>query len=77
VIFKELDTFKVIVHSEEHLVIETEQAHTFKVGDILYAVPRHICPTVALHNQCYIIENNKLETTWPVNARNRLAGDYE
>ena len=77
VAFAELDEFEVIVQSEEHLVIETKRAHDFEIGDILHGVPRHICPTVALHDQCYIIENDKLTAAWPVIARNRSVGNYE
>ena len=40
------------MHSEEHLVLETPRAAEFKIGDVLYGVPWHICPTVALAFVC-------------------------
>jgi D-serine deaminase-like pyridoxal phosphate-dependent protein len=69
--FAEIEDYAVICHSEEHLVIVTELADSFLVGDTLHGVPTHICPTVALHDQFYVIENNQLKTTWPIIARNR------
>lgn len=69
--FAEIENYKVFCHSEEHLVIITELADSFLVGDVLHGVPTHICPTVALHDQFYVIENNQLKTTWPIIARNR------
>jgi len=69
--FAEIESYTVSCHSEEHMVIVTELADDFLVGDVLHAVPRHICPTVALHDQFYVIENSQFRTTWPIVARNR------
>jgi len=69
--FVEIEGYAVSCHSEEHLVIVTELADDFLVGDVLHGVPWHICPTVALHDQFYVIENDRLTTTWPIVARNR------
>jgi D-serine deaminase-like pyridoxal phosphate-dependent protein len=58
-------------HSEEHLVIETARANEFKVGDVLYGVPRHICPTVALHSEAVVVKNGQATGRWKVVARER------
>ncbi|MFC1634303.1 D-TA family PLP-dependent enzyme [Planctomycetota bacterium] len=71
VVLAEIENYTVFCHNEEHLVIVTELAPNFLVGDVLHGVPKHICPTVALHDQFYVIENNQLRTTWPIIARNR------
>jgi D-serine deaminase-like pyridoxal phosphate-dependent protein len=60
-----------VMHSEEHLVIETGRAGEFNVGDVLYAVPRHICPTVALHDEVYPVVDGRAGDSWPVEARRR------
>jgi len=57
--------------SEEHLVMETEQADKYKVGDILIGIPYHICPTVALHESLIAIENDQVIGEWQVAARKR------
>ena len=60
-----------MTHSEEHLVIETPQADRFRVGDCLYGVPWHICPTVALHAEAVVVENGRATASWKVAARPR------
>jgi D-serine deaminase-like pyridoxal phosphate-dependent protein len=58
-------------HSEEHLVIDTPEAHLFKVGDCLYGVPWHICPTVALYSEAMIVDDRMIVDRWPIHARAR------
>jgi len=58
-------------HSEEHLILKAEKGNTYKVGDVLYGVPFHICPTVALHETLAIVENHKVIGNWNVIARKR------
>jgi D-serine deaminase-like pyridoxal phosphate-dependent protein len=60
-----------IGHSEEHLVVEIGAEDDRKVGDCLYGVPWHICPTVALHAQAVVIENNRATAKWRIAARDR------
>lgn len=59
-------------HSEEHLVLTAGKKNTFKVGDVLYGLPYHICPTVALHDRVQVIEDGKAIGTWTTLARNRV-----
>ncbi|MES3018418.1 MAG: D-TA family PLP-dependent enzyme [Bacteroidota bacterium] len=59
-------------HSEEHMVINVEEGHSFKIGDVLYALPIHICPTVALFDRALVIENALVADTWKVIARDRI-----
>ncbi len=61
-----------IRQSEEHLVIELPEGHGFVVGDLLYGVPWHICPTVALHMEANVIDaDGQLIDRWPIVARDR------
>ena len=57
--------------SEEHLVLKVDDSSQFKVGDVLYGVPVHICPTVALYDKAVVVESNEAATTWKVVARDR------
>lgn len=70
--FLALPDAEQIQHSEEHLVLRTDLAGQFSVGDHLLAVPAHICPTVALYSQFHVIgpEGNWLDN-WPI-ARGRM-----
>jgi len=63
---------KEVGHSEEHLVIETAQADSFEVGDVVYALPAHVCPTVALHSHLQVVENGAVVASWAVTARDRF-----
>jgi D-serine deaminase-like pyridoxal phosphate-dependent protein len=69
--FLNLTDAKAVTHSEEHLVIETAQAGEFDVGDCLYGLPWHVCPTVALHSAAVVIEQGKVVGEWKVAARER------
>jgi D-serine deaminase-like pyridoxal phosphate-dependent protein len=71
VVFLNLDAAPPIVHSEEHLVIETPHAQSFAVGDCLYGIPWHVCPTVALHSELIVVRNAHAEGRWKVAARDR------
>jgi D-threonine aldolase len=57
--------------SEEHLVLEAGAGHAYKIGDVLYGLPFHICPTVALFERVITIENNKTSGEWRTIARDR------
>jgi len=59
-------------HSEEHLVIETPDAASLHVGDVLYGIPWHVCPTVALHGQAVVVRNGRAVDRWRVSARERM-----
>ena len=61
-----------IGHSEEHLVFETPDAATFAVGDVLYGVPWHVCPTVALHGRAVVVREGRAADSWAVTARERM-----
>lgn len=59
------------LHSEEHLVVETPQAERIPVGTVLYCLPRHVCPTVALHEEAVVVRNGRAAERWQVAARRR------
>jgi D-threonine aldolase len=66
-----LEDAMAVGHSEEHLVLETPRAADFPVGSVLYGVPWHVCPTVALHDEAVVIRNRRIAGRWPVAARTR------
>ena len=69
--FLNLPNATAISHSEEHLVVETADAGRFVVGDCLFGVPRHICPTVALYSEATVIRDGRAAEHWRVLARER------
>ncbi|WPU91057.1 D-TA family PLP-dependent enzyme [Mucilaginibacter sabulilitoris] len=62
---------KPIAQSEEHLVVDAGENHTYQIGDVLYGIPHHVCPTVALYERAYVVENNVLNSEWLNTARDR------
>ncbi len=71
VVFLNAPEIKVLSQSEEHLVFETNTNHAFKPGDILYGLPYHICPSVALYERVITIEKGKITGEWMNVARDR------
>lgn len=62
---------KIIMQSEEHMVVETAEGHSWKIGDMLYVLPFHICPTCALYDSASIIEDRQWTGFWKIVARDR------
>ena len=62
---------KPIGQNEEHMIIEVGKGHNYKIGDAFFALPIHICPTVALYDHATIIENGKASGSWKIIARDR------
>lgn len=59
-----------IGQSEEHLVVKCNSDTSYKVGDLAYAIPVHICPTVAKYQEVITIVDGSLAVSWKVAARN-------
>lgn len=58
--------------SEEHLPLRVVNgARPPKLGEILYLVPRHVCPTVNNFDHALLVHNGKIKAISPVNARGR------
>jgi D-serine deaminase-like pyridoxal phosphate-dependent protein len=64
--------YRPVLQNEEHLVIETPAADRFRPGDEVLAIPTHVCPTVALHRQAYVIDKGRVTGTWDIVARDRV-----
>jgi D-serine deaminase-like pyridoxal phosphate-dependent protein len=71
VVLLDLPDAKTVVHNEEHLAVESPQAGRFKVGDALYGIPWHVCPTSALHKEAVVVRDGRASDRWAVVARDR------
>ena len=72
VVFPDLPDAEQVLHNEEHIVLQTPLAERYKPGDELLAIPKHVCPTSALHKQAYVIEGGRVVEMWDVTARDRF-----
>jgi D-serine deaminase-like pyridoxal phosphate-dependent protein len=66
-----VENYEFISHNEEHLVFRTADAQKIKVGDALYCIPYHICPTVDRYDKVSVVRNGRVTEQWNVVARKR------
>jgi len=66
-----LESAVAITHSEEHLTLQVEHPEHYPVGTVLYGLPHHICPTMALHQAVWCVRDGQAVEAWPVTARVR------
>ncbi|THU31147.1 D-TA family PLP-dependent enzyme [Niastella caeni] len=71
VYFLDAPNLQPVSQSEEHLVLHAGEGHGYQPGDVLYGIPHHVCPTVALYDSAYTVENGKVSGEWKIVARNR------
>lgn len=71
VAFPQLPEAQVLMHNEEHLVLQTADSAQFPIGAALLGIPWHICPTVALHQEMIVIKYGRPSERWRVAGRDR------
>ena len=67
----EIPDAELVMQSEEHLVVETARAGEYSIGQVLHALPRHVCPTVALHAEAVVVRDGRAKEWLPIEARAR------
>ena len=68
----DITEYTTVLQNEEHLVIETLAENSMAPGDVAFAIPTHICPTCALHQRAYIVEDGRVIGTWDIVGRDRV-----
>ncbi|GAB4028555.1 D-TA family PLP-dependent enzyme [Spirosoma koreense] len=71
VTFLNAPDLQAVGQSEEHLVLEAGENHGYRIGDVLYGLPNHICPTCALYERGFTIEAGRLTGEWRTISRDR------
>jgi D-threonine aldolase len=59
-------------HSDEHVTCAPEAGGRLadvRVGDRITVVPAHVDPTVAYHEQAYLVTGDQVLETWPIDLR--------
>ncbi|WP_271767795.1 D-TA family PLP-dependent enzyme [Aquimarina algiphila] len=69
--FLNLKNYELLSQSEEHGVVKVDNCDSIAVGDVVYGIPYHICPTINLHDDVSVIVNNRKITQWDIIARKR------
>ena len=57
--------------SEEHLPLRSTNPHALNVGDLVYLLPRRICPTVNSFDFALLVRNDEVQAQESVSARGR------
>lgn len=69
--FLNIGEHQLLSQSEEHGLLSVADGNNFKIGDVLYGVPFHICPTVNLYEEMAVVEDGIINKSWNVIARKR------
>ncbi|MDQ1296595.1 MAG: hypothetical protein QG611_573 [Bacteroidota bacterium] len=67
-----IEEYTIVGHNEEHMVIRTNEAHKHRIGECLYGIPWHICPTVDRHDIVTVVNDHMATEQWYVEARKRI-----
>jgi D-serine deaminase-like pyridoxal phosphate-dependent protein len=55
--------------SEEHLPMKSSSGVTPRIGEMLYLLPRHVCPTVNNFDRALVVRDRRIESIEKVSAR--------
>lgn len=70
--FLNVEDLGQLSHSEEHLVVKVKDASKYPIGTVCYAIPVHICPTVAKYPWALTVKNGEVMGKWYVTARDHV-----
>ena len=69
-----MENAESLFQSEEHWTFRMkagQEGQRPPIGTVLYVIPTHICPTVALYPSLLVVQEGQVVDTWEVAARNR------
>lgn len=64
-----LEDAKQVGQSEEHLVLESDHREAIRIGQLFYAIPMHVCPTVCKYPSVLVVKDHRVADVWKVAAR--------
>lgn len=65
---------ETVFQHEEHWLWKMKEGHENErpaIGDILYVIPAHVCPSTVLYDSVLVAENGKITDKWQIAARRR------
>lgn len=69
-----VENYEELFQSEEHWTYRMKPGHEAEcpeIGDELFVIPTHVCPTSALYPSAIVVEEGKIVDEWQITARNR------
>lgn len=71
VVFPWNEDLSPIGHSEEHLTLKHIGPREYKVGDRIYGLPYHVCPSCALYEEAQVVNDHQIKKSWRIKARDK------
>jgi|WetSurMetagenome_2_1015567.scaffolds.fasta_scaffold123908_1 D-threonine aldolase len=72
-VLRNIDDSEALFQNEEHWVFRKTKGALPSVGDEVYVLPTHICPTVALFAEAHVVGGDGFSrASWEIIARNRI-----
>lgn len=63
---------KLLRLNEEHGILQVEPGVTLQVGERVELLPSHVCTTVNLHDQYYVLRDGALVEVWRIEGRGKF-----
>ncbi len=60
---------RIFFCSDEHTTLQPDVAADWRVGDLVRLQPAHVDPTVAKHEQLWVVDGDDIVDRWPVDLR--------
>ncbi|HEV7279068.1 MAG TPA: D-TA family PLP-dependent enzyme [Pirellulaceae bacterium] len=61
----------IAMQNEEHLVLERPDGFDLAIGQGIFGIPWHVCPSSALHRELVVVKEGRIDAAWKVVARDR------
>jgi D-serine deaminase-like pyridoxal phosphate-dependent protein len=55
--------------SDEHVTFDPDSIGPFRPGDRVRLLPAHVDPTMAMHEQAYLVDGDEVLEVWPIDLR--------
>ncbi len=63
----------LVALSEEHGHLDvTKASRTFRVGEVLTVIPNHVCASVNMHDDAFLLRNGEVVGCWRIAARGKI-----
>ena len=59
----------ILFMSDEHVTLAPHDLAAWSVGDVIRLLPAHVDPTVAKHEQLWVLDGERVVDRWPVDLR--------
>lgn len=62
----------IVKLNEEHGILDTSRARSFRVGEVLTILPNHVCACMNMHDEIFLVSGEEVMGSWKVAARGKI-----